>query len=421
MPRFVSPGFRNGKCVALLVLAMTLGYAGAANADPWLVGDLTTYNQGVWGAPASNVGATLLLAKFDTVYAPTGGVIVGSTSGFTMAFTDASSVLTYEPSVGPYAPLNSSVLNPVTTSSGAFGGDVLALEFNVDFSDAGLLPGTSGLRFGDLVLAGFSTFPQLNGLTVRQFLGDMNTLLSGGSSIISISELQPYPLGGAFDVNDLNSSFSNGIPSQFAQDHLVAPSPELTVPAAQTAYANVDKAISGITIGDDASATLTVTLGVSHGTLTLGTTSGLTVTGNGTGSATLMGTTANLNADLATLVYRASHDYSGSDTLSITATDDRSVSATSASVAINVVSIDQQIANLQAQGSALQTAGVLNQGQANSLIVKLNLKGNNGDSGKVQAFLNEVQADLEAGILTQAQADALLGLGDILLASVTGR
>ncbi len=31
---------------------------------------------------------------------------------------------------------------------------------------------------------------------------------------------------------------------------------------------------------------------------------------------------------------------------------------------------------LQAQVSALQTAGVLNHGQANSLIVKLNLKGN---------------------------------------------
>jgi hypothetical protein len=32
-----------------------------------------------------------------------------------------------------------------------------------------------------------------------------------------------------------------------------------------------------------------------------------------------------------------------------------------------------------------------------------------------------VQADLQAGILTQAQADALLGLGNILLTSVTRR
>jgi len=61
---------------------------------------------------------------------------------------------------------------------------------------------------------------------------------------------------------------------------------------------------------------------------------------------------------------------------------------------------------------------VLNQGQANSLIVKLNL---NSDIGKVQAFLNEVAADLKAGILSQLQADSLLELGTILLLSVTRR
>ena len=217
---------RNAKCIALLVLGILLGHAGAANAGTvWHVGDLTTYNQGNWGSPPDNPGATLLVAKFETLYAPTGGVIVGSPSGFTMIFTDAPSVLTYLPSIGPYAPLNSSVLNPLTTSSGAFGGDVLGLQFNVDFSDAGLLPGTSGLRFGDLVLTGFSTFPQLNGLTVRQFLSDVNTLLSGGSSIISISDLGTL-------VNDVNSSFSFGSTvSQFAQDHLEAPStPDHAVP-----------------------------------------------------------------------------------------------------------------------------------------------------------------------------------------------
>jgi hypothetical protein len=139
-----------------------------------------------------------------------------------------------------------------------------------------------------------------------------------------------------------------------------------------------------------------------------------------TGSVMLTGTTAELNAALATLVYRGSHNYSGGDVLGLTATDS-GVSATSASVAITVESIAQEATDLQAWVSALQTAGVLNQGQANSLIVKLNLKGNNGDCGKVQAFLNEVQADLNAGILTQAQADALLYWGNILLLSVTRR
>jgi hypothetical protein len=211
---------------ATFVLAMMLGSAGTANAGTsWQMGDLTTYAQGSWGGdPAFDAGAALLVANFNTVYAAPGAVIVGSPSGFTMIFTDAQSALTYMPSIGPYAPLNGSVLNPVTTSSGAFGGDVTGLAFNVDFSDAGLLPGTSGLRFGDLVLTDFSTFPQLNGLTVRQVLGDANTLLSGGSSIVSINDLGTL-------VSDLNASFSNGFVSQFAQDHLEAPSASVPEPS----------------------------------------------------------------------------------------------------------------------------------------------------------------------------------------------
>jgi hypothetical protein len=196
--------------------------------------------------------------------------------------------------------------------------------------------------------------------------------------------------------------------------------PTITVPGPQTAYEDVDKAISGISIGDTADATLTVTLGVGHGTLTLGTTTGLTVTGAGAGSVTLTGTTADLNAALATLVYRGALNSSGGDTLTITATDGI-LSATPATVAINVVSAAQQAAALQDQVEALRTAGVLNKGQANTLISDLNLKGNNGDIGKVQNFLATVNDFLLAGILTQEQANALLGPGNILLLGVTRR
>lgn len=140
-----------------------------------------------------------------------------------MRFTDASSVLAYMPSIGPFAPLNGSVLNPITTSSGGFGSEVLGLEFNVDFSDAGFLPGSSGLRFGDLVLEGFGTEPVFNGLTVRQFLGDVNTLLGGRSSAFTIADL-------GTTVGDLNAAFSAGTPSAFAQAHLVAAASANTVP-----------------------------------------------------------------------------------------------------------------------------------------------------------------------------------------------
>src|SRR6266436_9958402 len=116
-------------------------------------------------------------------------MVVGSASRFVMVFTDAGSVLAYMPSIGPFAPLNSSVVNPISTASGGFGGEVLGLELNVDFSDAGLLPGSSGIRFGDLILENFNPESSFNDLTVRQFLGDVNSLLSGGSSVFTIADL----------------------------------------------------------------------------------------------------------------------------------------------------------------------------------------------------------------------------------------
>ena len=217
------------------LLTLLLACAGAAHADIWHNGDLTTYNQGSWGGCVATCdpsfpdpGAVLLDGSFNTVYAGTGGVIVGSASKFTMVFTDATSVRKYMPSIGPFAPLNGSVVNPGTTVSGAFGGEVLGIEFNVDFCDAGLLPGASGLRFGDLILANFSTGPVVNqepfnGLTVRQFLGDVNILLSDGSTIFTIADL-------GTSLSDLNASFSNGTASAFAQAHLVAPPSASAVP-----------------------------------------------------------------------------------------------------------------------------------------------------------------------------------------------
>jgi len=200
-------------------------------AGTWQNSDLITHTQADWGGdPGMDAGAVLLVASYDTVYASNFGVVtVGSAGGFTMSFTDAASVVAYQPSIGPFAPLNGSVLNPISTASGGFGGEVLGLEFNVDFSDAGFLPGTTGLLFGDLILANFKPifFSPFNGLTVRQFLGDVNILLGGGTTTFTIADLGTL-------VGDLNASFSAGTPSTFAQDHLIAPAAANPVPEPTT-------------------------------------------------------------------------------------------------------------------------------------------------------------------------------------------
>jgi hypothetical protein len=72
---------------------------------------------------------------------------------------------------------------------------------------------------------------------------------------------------------------------------------------------------------DAGSGSETVTLSVQHGALDLATTAGLTVGGDGTGTVTLTGDLAHLNAALDGLTYHGAAHYTGGDTLTITTND----------------------------------------------------------------------------------------------------
>jgi hypothetical protein len=188
----------------------------AAHADAWQNGAVITYDQGAWAADPT--ASALLLNDFGILYAPTAGVVtVGlPNTGFTMGFDSPSLIRTFFPAGGPPGTLTSNVTDPTTTPSGTFGGDVLALQLNVDFSNAGFLLGTSGIPFGNLVLQNFATLPALNGLTVSQFLGDANSCLGGGACIYSLGVLDTI-------TADLNVSFDGGTVSAFAQTNLARP------------------------------------------------------------------------------------------------------------------------------------------------------------------------------------------------------
>lgn len=185
----------------------------------------------------------------------------------------------------------------------------------------------------------------------------------------------------------------------------------------RVAYEDVNRAISRIAIHDAAGATLTITLAVDHGTLKLRTTSGLIVTGNGSGSLTLYGITADLNAALATLVYRGPLNYKGNDSLRITATEG-TMRPTVASVGIKVVSSATQAANLRAQVTSLRNAGVVRGVLAQILTSDLTLRQNSQDVNRIQRFITTVNLYRQVGIVTPSQAAALLGPANILLQSV---
>ena len=109
----------------------------------------------------------------------------------------------------------------------------------------------------------------------------------------------------------------------------------------------------------------------------------------------------------------------GTYSLTLAGTDARLLigGTRSATLMLTILTPAQAIPNVITTIQGLQTAGVLNGGQANSLIVKLNhaINSLNAKSdqptacNQLQAFVNEVNAYLSAGTLTQAQADSLLG------------
>jgi hypothetical protein len=189
-----------------------------ASASITLTGSGTTtfvtHTEAAWGDQSAPAGS-LLIAHFDDVYLNSVEVGVPGPSGFSMRFFDSLAVLDYLPSVGPPGPLGSDLIDPTSSSSGLFGGNVLALQLNVDFADAGLLGGSVGLRFGDVRLCGLDpVVTYLEGLTVREVLGVANAALGQGLSPAIIDDVNDI-------TRELNRSFESGDPSAFAQAHLV--------------------------------------------------------------------------------------------------------------------------------------------------------------------------------------------------------
>jgi len=223
--RFLRPAgfaqFLVGVAALLLLAAPALAQQG-----PFLAGDYCTYTQGGWGSvPHGNNPGMILQTYFYTVYPPSPGgfVEVGipgdPTPGnprYSMKFTSDDAIQDYLPAGRKPAPLVRDDTNPLTTASGVFGGQVLALQLNVDFSHADILGDISLPEFGDLKITGTGT--SFDGMTVRQVLAAANQALGGAvlPSGYTVSNLNGL-------VSFLNQGFDNCLPSGWAQQHLSFP------------------------------------------------------------------------------------------------------------------------------------------------------------------------------------------------------
>ena len=215
---------------SLIVLGLSLCFGSAARADGWGPGALTTFDQAEWGDGTTAAG-NLFAGEYGTVYSSTGDLfVIGIASpGFFAEFTSGSDLGELLPASGTPGVLNTNLANPTTTSAGIFAGQVAGLKLNIDFSSAGLLPGTSGLHFGDLVLTGLTGVNSgLNGLTVSQFLGLNDMALGGADTGFTITDLD-------IELAGLNNAFDDGTQaSSFAQDHLVGPGSSTAMPEPST-------------------------------------------------------------------------------------------------------------------------------------------------------------------------------------------
>jgi len=215
--------------MSLMVLGLSLFFVSAARADTWSAGAVVTHNQSEWGDP-TNAAGILMDDNFDAIYASAGGVFeIGSTTpGFFMVFTGAVDLVDFLPTSGLPGPLDANLVNPFTSPTGLFGGEAAALKLNLDFSNAGLLPNSSGLLLGNLVLTGFSgSESSLNGLTVNQFFPLSQTALAGQATTIGLADIDNI-------TANINDAFDAGQPDSFAQDHLVAPGSSVGVPEPPT-------------------------------------------------------------------------------------------------------------------------------------------------------------------------------------------
>lgn len=211
--RCTSAGGTDDSAVDVATRTATLNVeAGEAVActfvDGWESGDVASRNQLAWDL------STDWFAAYNTIYASTFGTIevgIAGASGYSLRFTTPTRVTNYFVQTATPAALNADVVDGTTSSAGQFGGETLALRMNIDFSAAGALGGTTA--FGSLRLCN-TTDASLNGQSVTDVLGIANVLLGGGSNGFAITPINDLEA-------DLNRSFLNGTPNQFAQDYLV--------------------------------------------------------------------------------------------------------------------------------------------------------------------------------------------------------
>jgi hypothetical protein len=175
-----------------------------------------TFLQSEW---THNPGNTTLTALMSDL----GSETIGTGGPYTATWDSAGAIGAYLPAGGSDNALNASLLDPTSTSAGHIGGEVLALQLNVDLgthSPPVTVSGNSVFDFGSLLICGTGT--QFDGETVDALLAAANLAVGGGSLPTDCTGM------GTCDFNSLdtllqhvNVSFQRCHETGFGLHHLV--------------------------------------------------------------------------------------------------------------------------------------------------------------------------------------------------------
>jgi hypothetical protein len=167
-------------------------------------------------------------------------------------------------------------------------------------------------------------------VTVNGTIAEINALLNtDNTSSISFTDASPNPAQQVtltLTIDDNGNSGTGGAMTATAAATIeVAVPPVNTVPGLQLVPEGVATEIAGLSVADSRAQTVTTTLQVQNGTLTVGTVDGASVSGSGTQEVMVSGTVAQVDAVLSAannVLYQG--NFFGGDLLTMTSNDNGS-------------------------------------------------------------------------------------------------
>ncbi len=342
-PLLVNPGTQNN-AVGDTAVSLQVQASGLPAGDTW------TYSAtGLPSGLSINASTGLITGTITgtaNAYSATVTVADGTKASASQPFTWNVSVL--------------SETNPGTQTSGV--GDVISLQIQ-----------DSGLPAGDSWSYSATGLP--SGLSINASTGLISGTITGSPSTYSSS---------------VTASDGHGASASQAFTWKVFFRPAITGPSSASVTENSSLTFSAangneISVTDQSAGgnSDSMTLSVSDGTITLGSTTGLTFTagGNGTASFTVTGLIGNLNAALNGLTYTPTINYTGSDTLNVALSDPTDTLSTSTTVALTVNAITAPVITAPSTVTVSQNGSlVFSSGNGNLISFTDNGAGVNSDT-----------------------------------------